>query len=330
MKKITVFFMAVVMAVSVVPAFAGSGDIAGKYYGTDIQTRLNGAEIDSINIDGQTLISAEDMEYYSFWVVWDERARRLDIYKTPYEDSGPPPVIKKSNYPSGMVLGNYYETDIVTQLDGKPITAYNVGGRTYIHAEQMRDWGYIVDWNEADRVLSITSPDRAGYEYSISLSQGNRPETDAFEGAGEGAFAILYENGSLTGCGDAKLFDASLGCDGTKYTIHISFYQHEGLFFSEKTLKLLDSLCYFQYGEELAGPNEKYELIEKNTSISINGIKAENVKVKKWGGNGHVDFGFEIANIPMYKKDEITSICFSAGNTAGMETYNITFRENKS
>lgn len=329
MKRTAWILMAAIMVISAVPASAGRGGVAGRYYSTDICTLLNGAEIDSINIDGQTLISAEDMEYYSFAVYWDAAARQLDIDKMPYENSGPPPVVKRSDYPPGKILGNYYETDIVTRLDGKPITAYNVGGRTYIHAEQMRDWGYAVDWDGADRVLSITSPDRAGYEYDISLSEGSRPETDAHWGEGEGAFAISYENGGLTGCGDAALFGSALGCDGTKYTVHMSFYQHEGLFFSNKLQELLNSLCYFQYGEEIAGPEEKYGLIEENASIVINGHKAEHVKVTKWGGNGHIDFGFEIANIPIFRKDEIESIYFTVGSTAGMETYDIKFRENE-
>ena len=42
-------------------AYAASGDIAGVYYSTDIHTYVNGYEIDSINIGGQTLIKAEDM-----------------------------------------------------------------------------------------------------------------------------------------------------------------------------------------------------------------------------------------------------------------------------
>lgn len=328
MRRVTGLLMAAIMAISAVPALAATGDAAGRYYSTDIHTLLNGAEIDSINIGGQTLISAEDMEYYSFSVYWNGEERRLDIYRLPYENPGPPPVVTKPDDPPGKVLGNYYETDIVTLLDGKPVTAYNVGGRTYIHAERMRDWGYVVDWDGAGRTLSITSPDRAGYEYTISLSEGSRPETDAFSGDGEGAFAITYENGKLTGRGDAALFGSTLSCDGTKYTVSMGFYQHEGLFFSAKLRELLNSMCYLQYGETLAGPEEKYAFIAENASIVINGHKAEQVKVTQWRGNGHVDFGFEITNIPIYKKDEIESISFSVGNTEGMEAYDITFREN--
>ena len=92
--------------------------------------------------------------------------------------------IKKSNYPSGMALGDYYETDIKTALDGHEITAYNTGGITYIWAEQMRDFGYEVIWNENDRTLKITSPTRAGYKYDVFLSRG--------ENTGDESFAKIY------------------------------------------------------------------------------------------------------------------------------------------
>lgn len=176
-------------------------------------------------------------------------------------------------------------------------------------------------------ISTNTSPDPAEYQYRMNLSEGSHPETDAFSGDGEGGFAISYENGRLTGCGDAALFNSYLSCDGAKYTIYMSFYQNDGLFFSIKLRDLLDSLCYLQYDGELSGPEEKYGLTAENTSIVINGHKAENLKVAKWRGNGHVDYEFEIENIPMYQKTEIENIYFSVGNTAGMEPYDITFRE---
>ena len=328
MKRLSGIMLAFVLAIGcAAPALADVGDVAGRYYSTDIRTFLNGVEIDAINVGGQTLIRAEDMGYYSFSVYWNEAARQLDIYKMSGKAPGPQPVVEKSDLPVGAVLGHYYETDILTRLDGKPITAYNTGGRTYIHAEQMRDWGYVVEWNAVDRTLSITSPDRAGYEYSVDLSEGGRPATDALEGDGAGAFAISYGNGNLAGCGDAVLFDSSLRCDGTKYSVHMSFYQNEGLFFSAKLQDLLNAMCYSQYGEKVAEPEEKYEIIAENTCILINGHKAENVKITKGGGNGHVDFAFEITDIPVLKEDEIESIWFSVGSTEGMEVYDIELRE---
>lgn len=79
MKRITVVLTVVLTMISTVPAFAASGSVAGQYYSTNIHTLLNGAEIDSINIGGQTLISAEDMVYYLFSVYWVEEARQLPV-----------------------------------------------------------------------------------------------------------------------------------------------------------------------------------------------------------------------------------------------------------
>ncbi len=144
------------------PAMAVSGDIAGTYYSTNISAIVNGREIDSINIGGRTLISAEAMEQYGFGVYWEENERALYITHIVGAEIGETPVIKKSNYPSGMPLGNYYETDIKTYLDDHIITAYNIGGKTYIPAREMEAYGYEVIWNEIDRNVFITSPDRAG------------------------------------------------------------------------------------------------------------------------------------------------------------------------
>lgn len=337
MKRLTALLIALVMMLCTVPASASNRGVAGKYYSTDIRTYLNGVEIDSININGQTLISAEDMEYYSFEVKWYEKERLLDVHRT-QDASEPPPAIKNRVQKPGKVLGNYYYTDIVTQLDGKPITAYNIGGRTYMHAEQMRDWGYTVDWNEAARTLSILSPDYGAVpgevaSYTRTLSIGKNPEGmdprtetnyDNFAGEdGVGAFSISYENNKLTGCGDASLFDLTLACNGREYTLRMAFYQYEGAFFSGNLQKILNAMCYWDYGKTLAYPEEKYAFIAENATIIINGNTAstENVRVIKLGGNGHTDFEFEITGIPMYEKDKIENIYFSVGDTTGMETY---------
>ena len=125
--KICCILLAAIIGISTA-AFAKSGDIAGEYYSTDIITSLNGYEIDAINIGGQTLISAEDMQYYSFEVIWNAAERLLSVEKTLHAANGIPPAVEHSALPSGTPIGNYFETDIVTTLDSLPITAYNIGG----------------------------------------------------------------------------------------------------------------------------------------------------------------------------------------------------------
>ena len=106
MKKITALFLIFIMAFQCLACFAKSGDIAGNYYSTDIKTYLNGAQIDAINIGGQTLISAEDMQYHSFFVYWSNEERTLDIHETELSLNTSPPEVKNSTLPSGSVLGN--------------------------------------------------------------------------------------------------------------------------------------------------------------------------------------------------------------------------------
>ncbi|WP_213995972.1 hypothetical protein [Tepidanaerobacter syntrophicus] len=55
------------------------GKVIGQVYSTDIITYIDKSPIQSANIGGRTMISAEDMKYFGFDVKWDPEARRLDI-----------------------------------------------------------------------------------------------------------------------------------------------------------------------------------------------------------------------------------------------------------
>ncbi len=322
MKKLLVsvlvtFVMGFIFMVSVM---AKSGDIAGEYYATDIKTYLNGAEISSINVGGETLISAEDMGYYGFSVLWDAQERTLQIDEIALASNGIPPAVMPSKLPSGTPIGYYYETDIVTYLDNVPIIAYNIGGRTYVHAEEMRKFGYDVVWNALERTLTITSPIRAGYVYKIPLSFGvdkgwgnGNPGTD-----GVGVCSVKYTKDGLIGTDDADYFDMTMQAIGRGYQFNMVFYQNKALYNSTLLQDKLRALCYDGYGiEEPCDKDEKYELVNRVVTISINGQKAEKVNVLSGAGNGHRDFYFTVEDLPTFTQDEIWEILFTVGESNG-------------
>ncbi len=322
MKKILCIMLFIIILVLPCFSYAQVGDVAGQYYWTDIATFLNGCEIDSINIGGQTLISAEDMHYYSFNVWWFPNERVLDVYSTAHAVNGAPPKIVDFNntgFKIGDVRGNYYETDIVTQLDGKEITSYNVGGRTYIHAEQMADFGYVVKWNEQERKLFVTSPDRAGYVYDIPMTTDKQKTEE-----GTGSFSIVYSDGKTVATGDADYFISNLSLlrDGS-YRFDMKFYQNGGLYYSTELQNKLNPLVSSGYGvDEPIDPAEKYSLINDIVKISVNGNDAKKIRVDCGKGNGHHDYTFVLTDLPRYRKDEIKEFKVSVGDASG-ESYEI-------
>ncbi len=300
--KHLIFFLLLFLSLSLC-VNAKSGDVAGKYYSTDIVTYLNGVEIDAINIGGETLISAEDMAYYGFRVNWLADTRQLKISSLDHAENGIPPKVKsRSNLPSGSVLGNYYETDIVTYLDEKEITAYNIGGRTYIHAEETRNFGFDAVWNASQRTLKITSAKFGGYYYTLPISNG-KAQTEE----GEGAFLIRYSKDGVTAQGDADYFTTSITSFGTHYQFFLQFYQNEGLFYSSKLLEMLNAL------------SDSQENAVSKIDISINGKKADKIIVSAVQGNGHRSFYLRVEGIPKNKITDIETITLSIGEALGDE-----------
>lgn len=319
MKKLFIIPSLLLTASLSITAFAKTGDIAGEYYSTDIKTYLNGSEIEAINIGGQTLISAEAMQYYGFHVYWHPEERILTVDESRLPSSNTPPLVTSSSASIGVPVGYYYETDIVTYLDNVPITAYNTGGKTYIHAEAMRDFGYRVKWLATERKLDIKSPVKSGYVYDIRLSSG-KPQTQE----GTGSFSVKYTKDSLLGNGDADYLNLSMYSSGKDYNFTIAFYQNDGLFYSTALMDRLRQLCYDGFNVETpCDKSEKYDLVNQNIEICINGYKANKVSVTSGAGNGHRDFYVTAEDLPVFEKDSITEIIFTVGNPTG-EPYKIT------
>jgi len=300
-KLITAVVFAFLLAVGV---HAAVGDVAGVYYSTDIVTTLNGYEISSVNIGGETLISAEDMRYYGFDVDWDERARALMIRNNPgAEVTGTD--VKKFDGSVGQVLGNYYETDIVTFFDGlENYVSYNLGGRTYIHAEKMREYGYDVVWHPDERILEINTP-KAIEGWTIELMKCEAKDIDA-----EGRFRVRYTGDGIEYEGDRDYFNLSFGCGQFGYYLSFAFYQNQGSGFSGEYQPILGKLCYKTVYDfiKLCERSDKYGDVLKYVTITVNEQKAQQIAVSDGAGNGHHDYYLYICDLPEYELDEIEEI----------------------
>ncbi len=126
---------------------------AGDYYYTDIKAYVRGQLINSYNVGGKTVITAEHLSGYGFNVMWEASTRKLYVADT--NGKAVSNATASANGPIGAVAGSYYHTDIVTYFNNTAIESYNLGGSTVFPATALRALGYNVEWDEANRRVLI-------------------------------------------------------------------------------------------------------------------------------------------------------------------------------
>lgn len=105
-----------------------------KIYTTDIKTYLDGKEITSYNIGGQTAIVCEDMRNYGYDVVWSEADRSLKITMLQYPVYTPTDigtVIISGEVSKITPLGNH-EGKSVLSLNGKESSVKSISSGDYV------------------------------------------------------------------------------------------------------------------------------------------------------------------------------------------------------
>ena len=137
MKKI-VFVLSIILisVLFTLPSFA-DGSVVGQIYSTDILTFVNDRPIDGYNIDGKTVVIAEDLDGYGFGVEYNDESRTLKIVS--YFNDGYKNVAPIERGQCGEILGDIYKTDIKVYYNGINVTGYNIGGRTAVCLEDLGD-----------------------------------------------------------------------------------------------------------------------------------------------------------------------------------------------
>ncbi|MBO5409164.1 MAG: hypothetical protein J6A61_07210 [Clostridia bacterium] len=158
-KLLSVFLSMVLMLTTSATVFAANGDIVGHIYSTDIRAFINGVEVESYNIGGKTVVVIEDILANSSSCVYSDYYRTLKFF------SLNPAILvesKKQDAPTpGKIIGDVYETDIVTSIYDVAIPTYNIGGKTAVAIEDLGHHGEFSPiggkflWNEAERTIRL-------------------------------------------------------------------------------------------------------------------------------------------------------------------------------
>jgi hypothetical protein len=307
------------------------GSTAGYYYYTDIVTSLWEIPINSINIGGKTLVDAETMSHYGFTVTWHPEQRWLEIvdngskYTDELANSGA--LLDMKNGKPGKIAGNYYFTDIITTLGGDEIESYNIGGRTFISAENMSDYGYNVYWFEDERKLSIDTirepvGDLVGY-WSLCLfpcyEAGDESETDYFYLSAE-KDPLETDGFTVTGNGNNALSNVILNRSqrGT-VALNFSFYQNAPLKLSSSAYLKLSDVVSFKYGEYIKEPSLVYNELNALIQVYINGERVMITELKYGQGNGHSDYTLVLDNDGSLKKSSVENVSLLFNIPEGMD-----------
>lgn len=261
----------------------------GTAVNTDIVAYVNGLPIKSYNIDGQTLIIAEDLSDYGFRVNYYNEYRLLMVEYEPEDNKEITAdyVPEENTKPIGSFAFNVYSTDIVAEINGKEVPSYNIGGRTLIPMDSLEVYGDVV-WDPDKREISfsyvpnweINIPD----DYESDTSANITGFTLELKRNGEGNFDVSGENRQYV------TYASLLGGREPNITFKFSIYQNVNAQTAELSL-LLAEILNSSKGEFI---KDDISFANEHIKVFINNEPAEITYVLGGGGNGHSDYTFTI------------------------------------
>lgn len=154
-KRLLFFIVCVVLCIQFSAVSAQNGDVVGTARYTDIVAYVNNRPIASYNVNGYTVIVAEELVHYGFLVEWNESDRFLWIVRNPEAETieGMSGVCSYGQH-DGLKYADILETDIRTYVNGNQVTGFNIGGQTMIYLNSLTCVG-VVKWNAEDRAAEL-------------------------------------------------------------------------------------------------------------------------------------------------------------------------------
>lgn len=317
MKRILSLLIIFMLILSISPNVFAIGEITGTVRHTDIKAYVRGKPIKSYNVDNWTCIVAEDLRDYNFEVIWSPNERELHVIAVAWSDHpslGIPAryEFEENTHPVGAFASYVYATDIKTYVNGKQVTAFNIGGQTLIYIDDLMCFGDVV-WNAEKREISFTR----SYPYSINLSNGKLNSiyhNDKAPGEPISNISVEYKNsdGKKEIIGEnlehLSLIDFSYAKEtgGTKLGISLNANH---LLTDEEFYNLCEQVSTIRYNGEIL--QENADLANTHAKVYVNDTPVKITDVSQGKGNNHKEYYFHLDTV--IPEDEIKSIKFTFG-----------------
>ena len=131
------------------------GQVIGQVLATDIRAYINGAEIPAYNIDGKLAILVSDLNNYGFDTSFSNSLRKSTVTRDKSQTRFTSVPSKASGLKVGTPVMSVFSTDIVVELDGKLVNAFNVDNRMAIYFSELGKYGTVV-YNNSTRSSTLT------------------------------------------------------------------------------------------------------------------------------------------------------------------------------
>ena len=153
-----------------------AAEIIGETVYTDIIASINNYNIASFNLDGNTVVVAEDLRNYGFDVVWSSEAHTLSISRNGSNNVASTYIAPKiPKVLVGTKANDVLKTDIQTYINGNWVPSFNIDGQTVLRFDALNVFGNV-SYDNSIRRLRLDIRDGLNYKISPpSLMPGDNP-----------------------------------------------------------------------------------------------------------------------------------------------------------
>ncbi len=129
------------------------GQDIGDVVTTNILTTINGYNVPTYNIGGNTIVIASDLDRFGFDIKWNEGDRSVSIERN-YSKIIFPIEVEKSKVPYGKKIMDVIYSDIKVYVKSTVVDSFNLMGMTAINVNSLNEFGNI-SWDPIERKVKI-------------------------------------------------------------------------------------------------------------------------------------------------------------------------------
>lgn len=159
MKKMLSLALALALTASLTVNASAAQEVIGHALYTDIVTEIDAHPIASYNVGGRTAVMVQDLNWYGFYVYWNEEGRSVYVWPGSARPGGvsvetPEYVPQPPEGKVGDAAYPIYASDIKVYVAGEEKESFNIGGHVMVYLSDLLPYGEL-NWNQEEKLAQF-------------------------------------------------------------------------------------------------------------------------------------------------------------------------------